>query len=262
MPIGVLVGLISGVLTCLVTEIYCHRCLSHRAFRIHPVLGSILDGFMQVYGGVNPGRWVSVHRLHHRYADTQLDPHSPLERHPLLVLVGTPYLIARAGQRLPADASPPTERPYIALRVLITAFWLFTIGPLQTLTALAVHLVCYLGIMGMVATAGHRSGSKPHPDVPGYDLAWLAILLLGHGYHNSHHAHPAAARTGVLDPIWPVLRSLSVLRLITFDEQRTQTHSPACCVASVPVRCAGRQQLAPSDRAYRLSGESSTRRNG
>ncbi|HEV2758625.1 MAG TPA: fatty acid desaturase [Acidimicrobiales bacterium] len=235
MPIGVLVGLVSGMLTCLVTEVYCHRCLSHRAFRIHPVLGSILDGFTQVYGGVNPRRWASVHRLHHRHADTPLDPHSPLERHPLLVLVGTPYLIAKAGQRLPADASPATERPYVAVRVLITALWLLTIGPLQTLTALAVHLVCYLGIMGMVATAGHRSGSKPHPDVAGYDLAWLAVLLLGHGYHNSHHAHPAAARTGFLDPIWPVLRILSGLGLITFEEQRGATHPQTCCVASVPM---------------------------
>jgi stearoyl-CoA desaturase (delta-9 desaturase) len=234
--IGVLVGLVSGMLTCLVTEIYCHRCLSHRAFRIHPVLGSILDGFMQVYGGVNPRRWVAVHRLHHRYADTELDPHSPLERHPLLVLVGTPYLIAVAGQRLPADVSPATERPYVAVRILITAFWLLTIGPLQTLSALGVHLVCYLGIMGMVATAGHRSGSKPHPDVPGYDLAWLAVPLLGHGYHNSHHAHPAAARTGFLDPIWPVLRILSGLGLITLEEHRTPTHSRTCCVANRAAR--------------------------
>lgn len=239
MQSGVLVGLVSGMLTCLVTEIYCHRCLSHRAFRIHPVLGPILDGFMQVYGGVNPRRWVSVHRLHHRYADTQLDPHSPLERHPFLVLVGTPYLIAMAGQRLPADASPATERPYVAVRVLITAFWLVTIGPLQTLTALAVHLVCYLGIMGMVATAGHRSGSKPHPDVPGYDLAWLAVLLLGHGYHNSHHAHPTAARTGFLDPIWPVLCMLSGLGLITFEEKQRPTHSRTCCAASIPMAPGG-----------------------
>ncbi len=76
-------------------------------------------------------------------------------------------------------------------------------GLVQVLTMLAVHLVCYLGIMGMVNTVGHLSGRKHHPDFPGYDIAWLAIPLLGHGYHNSHHAHPAAARTGLLDPIWP-----------------------------------------------------------
>lgn len=235
MPIGIVVGLVSGILTCLVTEIYCHRGLAHRAFRVNPILGSVLNGFMQVYGGVHPQRWVGIHRLHHRYADTELDPHSPLQRHPLLVLIGTPYLIARAGRRLPADSSPAPGIGYVALRILITGFWLFTIGPVQTGTAVAVHLVCYLGTMGMVNTAGHRSGSKPHPDVPGYDLAWVAIPLLGHGYHNSHHAHPAAARTGFLDPVWPVVRLLSRLRLITLDQQAGSTPPRTCCMAAIPT---------------------------
>ncbi|MGH9226767.1 MAG: fatty acid desaturase [Acidimicrobiales bacterium] len=235
MPAGVLVGLVSGLLICLVTEIYCHRCLAHRAFRIHPVVGSILDGFMQVYGGVHPQRWVGVHRLHHRYADTPLDPHSPLQRRPLSVLVGTPYLFARARRRLPADSSPGPGIIHIALQILISAFWLFMIGPVHTLTALAVHLVCYLGMMGMVNTVGHSSGSKPHPDFPGYDLPWMAILLLGHGYHNSHHAHPAAARTGFLDPIWPVLRLLSGLGLIALGEQRAEPHPRGCCTASISL---------------------------
>ena len=235
MPIGVLVGLVSGMLTCLVTEIYCHRCVAHRAFRIHPVLASFLDGFMQVTGGVHPETWAGIHRLHHRYADTPLDPHSPLQRHPLSVLVGTPYLFAVARRRLPPGSAPGTGSSHLALRALIFAVWLSTIGLVQTLTALTVHLVCYLGIMGMVNTVGHRSGSKPHPDVPGYDLAWLAILLLGHGYHNSHHAHPAAARTGLLDPIWPVVRLLSGVGLIELEEERRQRQPRACCMAAFPL---------------------------
>ena len=232
MPIGVVVGLVSGLLTCLVTEIYCHRCQAHRAFAVHPRLASFLDGFMQVYGGVHPQRWVGIHRLHHRYADTPLDPHSPLQRHPLTVLLGTPYLFAVARHRLPADSPGPQAR-HVALRVLVTAFWFFAIGPVQTLAALAVHLVCYLGIMGMVNTFGHRTGRKPHPDVPGYDSALLALLLLGHGYHNSHHAHPAAARMGRLDPMWPIVRLLSVIGLVTLDGRRGSTQSGACCLATV-----------------------------
>jgi len=234
-PIGVFVGLVSGMLTCLVTEIYCHRCLAHRAFRINPALGSVLDGFMRIYGGINPQRWVGIHRLHHRYADTQLDPHSPLQRHPFLVLVGTPYLFAVAGRRLPAGTSPAPGIGFDIARILIAGLWALAIGPVQAGIALAVHLACYLGIMGMVNTAGHRAGSKPHPDFPGYDLAWLAILLLGHGYHNSHHAHPAAARTGLLDPIWPIVRLLSGLGLIVLDDQRAPTPPRTCCLASVSV---------------------------
>ena len=119
-----------------------------------------------------------------------------------------------------------------ALAVEGDAQTLVTIGLDQTLAAIAVHLLCYFGIMGMVNTIGHRSGSKPHPDFPGYDSAWLALLLLGHGYHNSHHAHPAAARVGYLDPMWPIVRLLAGLGLITLDEDRAQADSRACCLAS------------------------------
>ena len=224
-------GLVTGTLTCLVTEIYCHRAVAHRAFRVHRVLASALDGFMQVMGGVHPETWAGIHRLHHRYADTPLDPHSPLQRRPVSVLVGTPYLFALARRRLPAGAAPGTGRLHLLVRTLLFAFWLVTIGPVQTLIALVAHLICYLGIMGMVNTVGHRRGNKPHPDFPGYDLAWVSLLLLGHGYHNSHHAHPAAARTGRLDPMWPIVRFLSGVGLITIDE-RAPLHSRACCIAS------------------------------
>jgi stearoyl-CoA desaturase (Delta-9 desaturase) len=230
---GVVVGLVVGILACLVTEIYCHRAVAHRAFRVHPRLASFLDGFIQVTGGVHPETWAGIHRLHHRYADTPLDPHSPIERSPLFVLVGTPYLFAKARKRLPANTAAGTGRHALVLRALVFVFWLVAIGPVQTLTALAVHVVCYLGIMGMVNTVGHRSGNKPHPNFPGYDSAWLSLLLLGHGYHNSHHAHPGAARTGYLDPMWPVVRLLGWLRLIAIEEQRVPVQPRACCLASV-----------------------------
>jgi stearoyl-CoA desaturase (delta-9 desaturase) len=102
-----------------------------------------------------------------------------------------------------------------------------------------VHLVFYLGVMGMVNTVGHLYGRKPHPDVPGYDNAWLAIPLLGHGYHNSHHAHPAAARTGALDPIWPLLRLLAALRLVELADRRSPVSCPACCDASACLVAGG-----------------------
>ena len=104
--------------------------------------------------------------------------------------------------------------------------------------------------MGMVNTFGHRAGSRPHPDFPGYDSAWLSVLLLGHGYHNSHHAHPAAARTGFLDPMWPILRLLSGLGLITIEEQRAQTQPRACCTAfafMAPVRATVADHIDPPE---------------
>ncbi|HEX2043501.1 MAG TPA: fatty acid desaturase [Acidimicrobiales bacterium] len=229
MPVGVPIGLCSAILTALVTEIYCHRCLAHRAFRVNPLLAWVFDTFFRVVVWTDPRTWAAVHRLHHRYADTPEDPHSPVQRGPLAVLVGSPYLFAVARRRLPAGDR--TSRWIVALRAAVVAAFLVAFGLVQVVTMTVVHLVCYLGIMGLVNTVGHLYGHKPHADVPGYDVAWLAIPLLGHGYHNSHHAHPAAARTGPLDPVWPLLRLLAGLRLVELGDRRAQRASRACCRA-------------------------------
>jgi stearoyl-CoA desaturase (delta-9 desaturase) len=228
-PVGALIGLCSAMLTALVTEIYCHRCLAHRAFRVHPALASAFDTYFRVIVWTDPEAWAAVHRLHHRHADTPEDPHSPVQRGAFAVLVGSPYLFAVARHRLAAD--PPPRRRIVVLRIVVVASFLAAFGLAQLMTMTAVHLVCYLGIMGMVNTVGHLYGRKPHADVPGYDMAWLAIPLLGHGYHNSHHAHPAAARTGPLDPVWPLLRLLAGLRLVDLGDRRAQRASRACCRA-------------------------------
>jgi fatty-acid desaturase len=148
-------------------------------------------------------------------------------------LFGSPYLFAVARKQLPAD--PPPPRWIVPLRIAVPAFYVVVLGLDQMLIMAAVHLVCYLGIMGMVNAVGHLYGRKPHPDVPGYDIAWLAIPLLGHGYHNSHHAHPAAPRTGALDPIWPLLRALSSVGLVDLEDRRGRTAVRSCCRASEPL---------------------------
>ncbi len=233
MPPGVVIGLASAVLTAIVTEVYCHRCLAHRAFHVRPTLAKILDTYFRVIVWTDPESWAAVHRLHHRYADTPLDPHSPRQRRPLAVLVGSPYLFAMARRQLPADTSP--TRAVVALRGLVLVVPFLVFGLFELVTMVAVHLVLYLGIMGAVNTVGHLYGRKPHAEFSGYDLAWLAIPLLGHGYHNSHHAHPGASRTGRLDPIWPLLRLLGALRLVDLHDRRAEGAPRACCAASASL---------------------------
>jgi stearoyl-CoA desaturase (delta-9 desaturase) len=247
-PIGVVIGVASAILTAVITEVYCHRCLAHRAFRIRPALASFLDTYFRVIVGTDPETWAAVHRLHHRYADTPLDPHSPVQRQPLTVLAGSAYLFAVAKRRVPARTARGTR--ILLIRALLVGFYFVMFGLAQVVTMLAVHLVCYLGIMGMVNTVGHLYGRKPHPESPGYDLAWLAIPLLGHGYHNSHHAHPAASRTGVLDPIWPLLRLLAAVDLVELQDRLSPSPDRTCCSAASrgSVSRPGVRRSTPSDR--------------
>jgi fatty-acid desaturase len=75
------------------------------------VLATILDTYFRVIVMTSPKSWAAVHRLHHHYADTPLDPHSPVQRRPLSVLLGSPYLfaVARAGS-LPTRPREGTSR--------------------------------------------------------------------------------------------------------------------------------------------------------
>jgi stearoyl-CoA desaturase (delta-9 desaturase) len=231
--LAVVIGFSSAMLTAVITEVYAHRCLAHRAFSVHPALARFLTTYFRVIVWTDPETWAAVHRLHHRYADTPLDPHSPVQRPPLAILAGSPYLFAVARRRLPGG--PPVGWRIVALRILVPGAYLVAFGPARFLVILGVHLVCYLGIMGLVNTVGHLYGRKPHPESPGYDIAWLAIPLLGHGYHNSHHAHPAAARTGPLDPVWPLLRGLAAARLVTLDERHSQLPCAVACRTHGPL---------------------------
>lgn len=234
-PVAVLIGLTSAFLAALVTEVYCHRCLAHRAFRVHRVLAEVLDTYFQVFVGTNPRTWAAVHVLHHRYADQPLDPHSPRLRPPLTVLFGNAYLFAVARRRLPADMTGGRGAFHLVLRAMVFGFFFVMFGWQALITMVVVHLVGYLGVMGLVNTVGHLYGRKPHPEVPGYDAAWLAIPLLGHGYHNSHHAHPAAPRTGPLDPVWPLLRLLAVIGMVELDDHRDQASTAPCCEAKASL---------------------------
>jgi stearoyl-CoA desaturase (Delta-9 desaturase) len=218
-PIGVVLGTISALLTAVVTEVYAHRCLAHRAFRMHPGLAWVLNTYFRVVVGTDPETWAGVHRLHHRYADTPLDPHSPVVRRPITVLAGSAVLFAKAKGRVRRDR--PKGLRIMAIRTAVVALYVFLFGPAQVLVMFLVHLAGYLGIQGVVNAVGHLYGAKPYPDAAGYDIGWLAIPLLGHGYHNTHHAYPAAPRTGPLDPIWPLLRLAAAAGLVDVEPAPT-----------------------------------------
>jgi fatty-acid desaturase len=54
-----------------------HRLLSHRAFKCNKLVEYfwIISGYLAFEG--SPAWWATVHRVHHRNADQEHDPHSP-----------------------------------------------------------------------------------------------------------------------------------------------------------------------------------------
>jgi stearoyl-CoA desaturase (delta-9 desaturase) len=209
------------------TTVYLHRCLSHRALTLHPVLKGAFRVVTWVTTGIKPREWVAVHRKHHAYTDVDGDPHSPRLLGWVRVQLGKVGLyravatdkaqVARYARDLPADRWDRVlfDRAWLGLAVGLTLL-IAVLGPWYGLLAAGLHAVLYLQLNAAVNAVGHTFGRRPH-DNSGTNLQWLAWLTSGEGLHNNHHAVPTSAKLafapGEIDPAWPAIALASRLGL-------------------------------------------------
>src|SRR4051794_31048363 len=71
-------GFIVAQVATLVTTVYLHRSLAHRALSVNRPVETIFRILTWVTTGIRPRQWVAVHRKHHAYTDVEGDPHSPV----------------------------------------------------------------------------------------------------------------------------------------------------------------------------------------
>jgi stearoyl-CoA desaturase (delta-9 desaturase) len=222
-PLAALLGGIAlSQLALLVTTIWLHRTLSHRAMTVSPGLTRAFRVLTWITTGIRPRQWVAVHRKHHAFTDVEGDPHSP-------VLLGFPKVqlfnavlyrrvarrrheVERYARDLPADRWDRAlfDHALVGLSIGV-AILLLLFGVKFGLLAALVHTVLYLALNAAVNAVGHTFGKRPHPNLAA-NSQWLAWLAAGEGLHNNHHAAPTSARLsmgrGEIDPAWPVIRFL------------------------------------------------------
>ena len=222
----IVIGLVTGFVLCqlgtLVTTVYLHRALSHRALTLAPGPAWVFRVLTWLLTGIRPRQWVAVHRKHHAFTDVEGDPHSPLLEGFATVqfanvalyrrVAKDPDAVARYARDLPPDRwdrlffdhAIPGLAIGVGLLVLV-------LGPWVAAVAAVFHTVTYLLLNAAVNAIGHRYGRQPHPNTS-RNSQWLAWLTVGEGLHNNHHAAPTSARLsfarGEVDPGWWVVRLL------------------------------------------------------
>ncbi|EOY25831.1 Fatty acid desaturase 5 [Theobroma cacao] len=164
----------------------------------------------------NPIDWVSTHRYHHQFCDSDRDPHSPIEgfwfSH-MSWLFDTDTVVERCGE--PTNVGDLRQQPFykflqgtyilhpIALGVL-----LYALGGFPFLVwGMGVRIVWVYHITWLVNSACHVWGKQAWNTG---DLSrnnwWVALLAFGEGWHNNHHAFEYSARHGLewwqLDMTW------------------------------------------------------------
>lgn len=202
-----------------------HRYFAHRSYRMGRVGQAVM-----AFGGTTAAQkgplwWASLHRDHHRYADTERDPHSPLEG----------FWWSHMGWFL-SDKYKETDfgaiddfARYPEIRFIDRQNW---IGPWSTgvvafliggWSGLVVGFFASTVVLWhttfLVNSAAHTFGRRRYAtdDTSRNNLA-IALLTGGEGWHNNHHHYPPSARQGFfwweVDTSWYVLRLLAILGVV------------------------------------------------
>lgn len=221
--VAVAVGFLVSQLSTLITTVWLHRGLSHRALRLSPPVTAVFRVLTWVTTGIRPRQWVAVHRKHHAFTDVEGDPHSPkLEGFAEVQFnnVGLYRKVAkdevtlkRYARDLPADKWDRLlfDHAFVGLGIGIAILCVVLRRWKRGLTGALVHTVSYLMLNAAINAIGHTFGSRPHPNTA-HNNQWLAFLTGGEGLHNNHHAQPTSAslalQPGEVDPGWWLVRFL------------------------------------------------------
>ncbi len=224
-----------------------HRLISHRSFKCHKAVEYffVAAGYLAMEG--SPIAWAVVHRAHHRQPDLVDDPHGP-SRGWFYQYAGwmldfkykdgvspsalSPDLLKDPVYRF-LDQDQHLYRAYLLCFVIcvFTRLVLFatTNGSIVLASVLAglaaQQMPLILNVVSHIPHLGYRN--FPTADSSS-NVPWLAIMTMGEGWHNNHHAFPGSARSGMfareLDMSWLVLRFLHRVRLVqSTNEPRLHT---------------------------------------
>ncbi len=205
-----------------------HRLLTHRSFRTPKWLeyGLTVLGTMSVQD--TPEKWVATHRIHHRFTETENDPHSTRPgfwwAQAGWVVWGTAQDHDRATLQqyvpdLTRDRGHNLIARYCYVPLAISAVGLFLAGgwPMVVWGVFA-RVVVGWHTTWFVNSLSHMHGKRPFDTSDDSTNNWfVALLTFGEGWHNNHHAHPTSARHGMkwyqFDMNWITVRVLERLGL-------------------------------------------------
>jgi fatty-acid desaturase len=185
-----------------------HRLVTHRSYETFWPVKALLAvfGSLAFLGG--PIDWAGKHRRHHSASDKTDDVHCP--RHGLWwsqlgwLIVNHPFdprkfapdaakvrylrVIEAVGWLLPLASVP---------LIYICGERMYSAGISWVLWAVCFRAVFSIHVAGFVNTIAHLSGNREFATFDdSRNVWWVALLTLGEGWHNNHHASPRSAAHG------------------------------------------------------------------
>ncbi|CAI9284416.1 unnamed protein product [Lactuca saligna] len=224
--IAIIGNLLTGMLG--ITLSY-HRLLSHRSLKLPKWLEYTFVYFGLLAAQGDPIYWVSIHRFHHKYVDSDNDTHSPINgfwfSHMGWILDSGYLLEKHPTYKNVEDLT--NQMFYMFLQK--TYIWhligcgalLYTWGGFSYLVwGMGVRTVWFSHITFFVNSVCHIWGNQAWNTG---DLSknnwWVGVLAFGEGWHNNHHAFEYSARHGLewwqIDFTWYIIQFLETVGLAT-----------------------------------------------
>lgn len=198
-----------------------HRYFSHRSFKTSRAFQFLL-GLLGTLGyQKGPLWWASHHRYHHRYSDTYLDYHSPVHRSFLYSHSG--WFLDKSNRETKFDRVGDLARypelvwldkwnllPVLTLALLL----LFFFGWSGFIWGFCINTILVWHAIHAIGSFGHRFGGyRRFATTDNSRNKWfIALALLGEGWHNNHHFYPSSARQGFI--WWEIDIAYYVLKLM------------------------------------------------
>ena len=203
-----------------------HRYFSHRSFKTSRA-GQFFFALLAMSSTQKSVLWwAALHRHHHLHSDQEEDVHSPVHRSFFYSHVG--WIFDKKHNTTRIDVVPDLAK-FPELRFLDRH---------QLLPAIALGIICFLidGLPGLligfflstvflyhgtffINSLAHVHGNQRY--VTGDDSRnnwWLALITLGEGWHNNHHAYQRSTRQGFrwyeIDITFYILTALSWAGLV------------------------------------------------
>ncbi len=210
------------VVTAMSITVGYHRLFTHRAFSAAwPV-----RLFVLLFGGaafqMSALQWASEHRYHHKYEDTDGDPHDPHGIHHGFFWAHMGWVFVKVDPALDMNNVDDLRRDplvmwqhkhYYAVATVMGFFfpmamvaaWAALTGgsvPLALVGGLLIpataRIVAVHHITWFINSLAHTIGRRPYDSrSSSRDSSLLALLTFGEGYHNYHHAFQTDYRNGV-----------------------------------------------------------------
>lgn len=208
-----------------------HRLLSHRSFKV-PIWLEYLLATVGALSGQGPVLlWVAEHRLHHRYSDSEKDPHSA--RHGGFWWSHVTHLFyhkefeddVKQWSRYIPDLNGHKYYHFLSKYNFLIALsivpLLYLMGGLPfVMWGVFMRIALMLHVTWFVNSATHRFGYRNFETRDdSSNVWWVALLSAGEGWHNNHHAQSNCAAHGRMwwefDLTWQMIKALEFVGLAT-----------------------------------------------